>query len=121
MKPEVATIMDLTEIDAIPSPSDPHDQSDFEIVRAVVRRHVLAEGNTWFAHGDLECAVDRRRAAAAERERDLLRPLAVLSPSEHLSSDADLVAARERKQAYAALLAALTRFCAVTCTPRDGR
>jgi hypothetical protein len=110
--------MDLTEIDSIPAPSDPRDESDFNLVRAVVRRHVLAEGTLWLAHHDLEDTVERRRAAAAEAERALSSPLVPLSPADDLDREADLASAREKQRAYSALRAALNHYCSSACRVR---
>ena len=78
----------LSKIDRIPPPPEPVDCTDFEMVRILVRRHVLSERSPSMGHRDLEDAVERRRAAAAG----------------------------ETQRAYSALLSALAHYCSVACT-----
>ena len=65
--------MDISDIDFIAAPAERGAASDFDLLRAVVRRHVLADEGQWLNHPELVNAIERRRIAAADDQHRLAK------------------------------------------------
>jgi hypothetical protein len=108
--------MDLTNIDLIPAPADPATAADFDVLRALLRRHAEASqhGNQSAQHRSLMTLLEKRCSDADTRERHLLeRPL----PPAHDAQERreQQLAARALCLAYGELAAALTGHCGHVC------
>lgn len=109
--------MDIADIDFIAAPVEPGAGAEFDLLRSLVRRHVLSGQGKWLGHRELTNVVERRRAAAAAEELRLSKPTTTLVPAEEGRHEYALLTARQKWEAYAKLQAALEYFCGVTCSP----